>query len=118
MTTRSEFSEAMALARLVAEKTGCGLERALGTLAALSEWEPQAPQAPQAKHNAPLPENVLNFISTCPTGSNKTVGEIYAACGLEMPKGGKALSYLLQRSGWQTNGKQRKGCHVFVKGAA
>ena len=122
MTTRSEFSEALALARLVAEKTGCGLEQALGALAELSEAqarsEPPAPMLRKTKRQnrrEALPENILNFSATCPVGSKKTVAEIYAACGLEMPRNGKKLSYLLQREGWQANGERRKGCRVFVK---
>lgn len=135
MTTRNEFSEALALARLVAEKTGCGLEQALGALVRLSggesrepleatlrvaipakDWlQPQPERKTQLPRSAPLPENILNFISTCPVGSKKTVAEIYAACGLEMPRNGKRLSYLLQREGWEANGERRKNLRVFVK---
>lgn len=130
--TKNEFSEALALARLVAEKTGCGLERALAALVSLSGAEAVASatvkaqngaQMPAQKASLPrsrkrLPINVLNFVATCPAGTELTGREIFESCGLQFPAKDKKLSYFLKAAPeWQRIGK-KGGMALFRREAS
>lgn len=117
--TKNEFSEALDLARLVAEKTSCGLERALDALASLSasETQPTKKDPPLPRKRRALPSKVLNFIATCPAGTKVTGRQVFEACGLQFSPQDKRLTYLLQsKPGWTRVGK-KGGMTLFRKEA-
>lgn len=115
MSTTNTFSEALALANLIAEATGCTTERALAALATLSTGGPPLPTPKVQKATGPIPDPIVDYVSGCPVGAEFTVEEIYSRCGLQYPRGGKRLPHFLMRNGWTINGAKINGRRVYHK---
>lgn len=103
----NQFSEALATAQLIAEKTGVSLETALSTLAGLSS------------RNEKLAFNRKQFMTavmSAPQGKAYTARELCNQLNMEMPRGSKIAAYIFKAAGWENhNSDKRDGLRLWRK---
>ena len=91
----SDFREALALAQLVAEKTGATVEQSLEQLAALCTGL-DTTDARVAFDPTLFADRLALFQPTRPM----TTKEICDALGVRLPRGSKLAGFALRRAGW------------------
>jgi hypothetical protein len=104
----NNFSEALALAKLISDSTGVSIEEALKSLSELSSHE-----------NGLAPFSREKFIKAAdkfPHGAAEvTVRDLCNQAGIAMPYGSKSGAYLLKSLGWERSSTKQNGLNLWRK---